>query len=247
VDDYLSEKEQWEWVKTQVRENAPAVLLAIVLAVAAVFGWRWWQGHQDARDLEAGGRYMQMIQSLERGDSTQTLVLLGELERDYPGSPYTDQARLLAARMYVDEAQLDHAATALAAVAGHSKDRELAQVAQLRLARVQIAQGKPDSALATLGTSTGAGAFAARYHEVRGDAYYAKGDKAAALAEYRSAQTAGAEGTDTTLLQLKIADLDNGTPPSAAAAAGSAGAANGTAATAANAATAAGSTPAAGK
>lgn len=246
MDDYLSEKEQWEWVKTQVRENAPAVLLAIVLAVGAVFGWRWWQGHQDARDLEAGGRYMHMVQSLERGDSTQTLLLLGELERDYPGSPYTDQARLLAARMYVDEAQLDHAAAALAAVAEHSKDRELAQVARLRLARVQIAQGKPDSALATLGTSADAGAFAARYHEVRGDAYYAKGDKAAALTEYRSAQTAGAEGTDTTLLQLKIADLDNGTPPTAAIAASSATTARGTAATA-KAPTAAGTAPAAGK
>jgi predicted negative regulator of RcsB-dependent stress response len=245
VDDYLSEKEQWEWVKTQVRENAPAVLLAIVLAVAAVFGWRWWQGHQDARDLEAGSRYMQMIQSLERGDSTQTLVLLGELERDYAGSPYTDQARLLAARMYIDQAQLDHAAAALATVAEHSKDRELAQVARLRLARVQIAQGKPDSALATLGTATDAGAFAARYHEVRGDAYYAKGDKARALTEYRSAQTAGAEGTDTTLLGLKIADLDNGTPPTAAIAASSATAAHGAAATA-NAA-AGGTAPAAGK
>jgi hypothetical protein len=93
---------------------------------------------------------------------------------------------------------------------------------------------------------TDAGAFAARYHEVRGDAYYAKGDKAASLTEYRSAQTAGAEGTDTTLLQLKIADLDNGTPPTAAIAASSATAAHGTAATA-NAATAAGTAPAAGK
>ena len=243
MDDYLSEKEQWEWVKTQLRENGPAMVLAVALAVAAVFGWRWWQGRQDARDLDSGGRYMRMVQSLEHGDSTQTLVLLGELERDYAGSPYTDQARLLAARMYVDEAQLDHAAAVLAAVAEHSKDRELAQVARLRLARVQIAQGKPDSALATLGAEAAAGAFAARYHEVRGDAYYAKGDKAAALTEYRSAQTGGAEGTDTALLQLKIADLDNGTPPSAAAGASSAPAAR----AAANTAATAGAAPAAGK
>jgi len=219
VDDYLSEKEQWEWLKAQVRENAPAAVVAILVVAAAVFGWRWWQSHQDTRQLEAGAKYMQMVQSLERGDRTQSLVLLGELERDYSRSPYADQARLLAARMYVDEAQLDHAASELATVAEHSKDQELARIARLRLARVQIAQGKPDTALATLGDSV-PGAFAARYHEVRGDAYYAKGDKAAALTEYRSAQSAGAEGTDSALLQLKIADLGNGAAtaaPSAAA------------------------------
>ena len=32
-------------------------------------------------------RYMQMVQALEHGDRTQALVLLGELERDDPGSP----------------------------------------------------------------------------------------------------------------------------------------------------------------
>ena len=95
MDDYLSEKEQWEWLKEKVRENAPAVLLAIVLGAGAVFGWRWWQSHRDARQLEAGARYMQMVQSLERGDRTQVLVQLGELERDHAGSPYSDQARLL--------------------------------------------------------------------------------------------------------------------------------------------------------
>jgi len=78
VDDYLSEKEQWEWLKAQVRENAPAALLAIVLVAAAVFGWRWWQGHQDTRHLQAGGKYMQMVQALEHDDRTQALVLLGE-------------------------------------------------------------------------------------------------------------------------------------------------------------------------
>jgi predicted negative regulator of RcsB-dependent stress response len=215
VEDYLSEKEQWEWVKAQVRENGPAVILAVVLVVGGLAGWRWWQQHQDAARLEAGSRYTQMVQALEKGDRTQALVLLGQLERESPTSPYTDQARLLVARAYVDEGDLDKAARELAAVADHSKDRELAVVARLRLARVQVAQGHADAALETL-KGTDAGAFAARYHEVRGDAYFAKGDKVAALNEYRSAQGSSPSGS-TPLLDLKIADLAAAAPASATA------------------------------
>ena len=213
MDEYLSETERWEWVKEQVRANGPAVILAVGVALAGFAGWRWWQSHLDSSRLEAGSAYIQMAQALERGDRTQALVLLGQLERDHAGSPYTDQGKLLAARVYVDGGELDKAAAELAAVAEHSKDRELALVAQQRLARVQIAQGKPDVALETLKT-TDVGAFATRYHEVRGDAYFAKGDKAAALSEYRSAQGSAAPGS-APLLDLKIADLAAAAAPSA--------------------------------
>jgi predicted negative regulator of RcsB-dependent stress response len=140
-------------------------------------------------------------------------VLFGELERGYAASPYTDQARLLAARLYVLGGELDRAAAELGAVVDRSKDRDLALVARLRLARVQIAQGKADGALATL-NAVQPGAFGAHYHEVRGDAYYAKGDRAAALKEYRSAQAAASDS----LLGLKIADLATDAPAAAPAA-----------------------------
>jgi predicted negative regulator of RcsB-dependent stress response len=213
VEEYLSEKEQWEWIKAQVRENGPAVILAVAAVGAGVSGWRWWQGHLDAGRLEAGAKYTQMVQALDGGDRSRALVLFGELERGYAASPYTDQARLLAARLYVLGGELDRAAAELGAVVEGSKDRNLALVARLRLARVQIAQGKADAALATL-NAVDAGAFAAHYHEVRGDVYYAKGDKAAALKEYRSAQAAGSDP----LLGLKIADLAADAPAAAPAA-----------------------------
>jgi predicted negative regulator of RcsB-dependent stress response len=218
VEDYLSEKEQWEWLKAQVRENGVAVLGAIVIAIGAVFGWRWWQAHLDTARLAANSKYMSMVQALERDDRSQALVDLGELEREYPNSAYTDQARLLAGRVYVDTNELDKAAAELAQVSEHAKDRDLASIARLRLARVQISQGKSDAALATLGDAAGAGAFAARYHEVRGDALYAKGDKSGALNEYRSAQAAD-PGTDAQLLGLKVADLASAAPPAVPAAA----------------------------
>ena len=72
----------------------------------------------------------------------------------------------------------------------------------------------PDAALATLNAAE-PGAFAARYREVRGDAYYAKGDKAAALTEYRAAAAGSTarEAEADSLLDLKIADLAASVPP----------------------------------
>jgi predicted negative regulator of RcsB-dependent stress response len=207
VEDYLSEKEQWEWVREQVKENAPTVIAAIALTAAALYGWRWWQAHQDAERVAASSKYSQVILALDHGDRTQAFSLIGELERDHAASAYADQARLLASRLYVESSQLDKAKAELTAVTEHSADHDLALVARLRLARVEIAQGKPADALATLNGAT-PGAFAGRYNEVRGDAYLARGDKSAALSEYRNARTATASaGGDAALLDLKIADL----------------------------------------
>ncbi len=98
-----------------------------------------------------------------------------------------------------------------------TKDDQLALVARLRLARVQLAQNKPDDALTTLNAKP-AGAFGARFHEARGDILFAKGDKAGALKEYELAQT-GTESrsVDAESLTLKINDLKTDAPAPATA------------------------------
>jgi predicted negative regulator of RcsB-dependent stress response len=99
-----------------------------------------------------------------------------------------------------------------------TKDDELALVARMRLARVQLAQNKPDDALATLSAKP-AGAFEARFHEVRGDIYFAKGNKPEALKEYLAALAGSdARSVDTQSLQLKINDLKAEAPAAAATA-----------------------------
>jgi predicted negative regulator of RcsB-dependent stress response len=220
VEDYLSEKEKWEWLRAQIRDNAPTVLAAVALTAAAIFGWKWWQARQDTERMAASAMYSQIIQALDRNDRTQAYSLMGQLERDHASSPYADQTRLLAARLDVEANQLDKAAAELTAVMQGSKDRDLSLVARERLARVQIAQHKTAEALATL-DGADPGAFAARFHETRGDAYYAGGDRAAALTEYHAAQKANA-GAEAALLDLKVADLAANAPPAVAAGAAAA-------------------------
>jgi predicted negative regulator of RcsB-dependent stress response len=219
VEDYLSEREQWDQIKAWLRDNGLWIIAGIVVGALALSGWRWYQDHVDAVGAQAGSKYTQVVEAFGRGDRTRAFVLLGELERDYSSSPYVDQGKLMAARVYVDSGDLDKAASELQAVAEHSKDSQLALLARLRLARVQIAQKKPDAALATLNAMK-AGAFASRYYEILGDAYYAKGDKATALKEYLSAKVGDFGGSpDSQALDLKISDLSAENPPSVAQAA----------------------------
>jgi predicted negative regulator of RcsB-dependent stress response len=213
VEEYLSEKEQWEQIKAWLRDNGLWIIAGIAVGAAALGGWRWYQDHVDSVGAQAGAKYTQVVDAFGRGDRTQGFVLLGELERDYASSPYVDQGKLMAARIYVDTGDLDKAAAELQAVSEHTKDSELALLARLRLARVQIAQKKVDAALATM-NAVKPGAFETRYHEILGDAYYAKGDKATALKEYLKAKVGDLAGSpDSQQLDLKISDLSADNPP----------------------------------
>ena len=228
MEEYLSEREQWDQIKAWLRDNGLWIIAGVVVGALGLGGWHWYQDHVDSIGAEASAKYTQVVDAFGKGDRTQAFVLLGELERDYSSSPYVDQAKLMAARVYVDGGDLDKAAAELQAITDHSKDTDLALISRLRLARVQIAQKKPDAALATL-NGVKPGAFEPRYHEVMGDAYYAKGDKAAALKEYLSAKVGDfGSSPDSQGLDLKISDLSaesphavaqTATPPAASAAA----------------------------
>ncbi|HEV7137144.1 MAG TPA: tetratricopeptide repeat protein [Steroidobacteraceae bacterium] len=225
MDDLLSEREQWEALKRWVRENGPAVVAGVALAAIGFGGFRWWQAHGNNVDLAAGTMYVQMENALAHGDRTQAFILLGDLERQYAASPYADQARLASAKAFAEDAELSRAAGELQEVMQHSSDPVLRLIARQRLARVQIAQHQSSQALATL-NGADPGAMAPLYEVARGDAYYAMGDKSAALAQYRLARASDAGGqTDTGLLDLKISDLaaDVATPSAHGAAPAPAG------------------------
>ena len=214
MEDYLSEREQWDMVKAWLRANGGWILAGIGLAAAGVWGWRYWQERQETESVEASAKYESILTAFDSGDRTRALTLIGEMGREHPDSPYHDQAQLAEARIYVQNGQLDKAAENLQSVLTRTRDEQLALAARLRLARVQLAQNKPDDALSTLNAAKDAGAFAARYQEARGDIQLAKGDKAAALKEYRAARDTAARGTvDEELLDLKINQLSDGAKP----------------------------------
>jgi predicted negative regulator of RcsB-dependent stress response len=211
VSDY-SESEQWERAKAWLKENGLWIITGCAIGLGGLYGWRWYEARQITQAQTASARYEEMIEAFSRNDRPRAMTIVEELNRDYDWTPYASLSTLIAARVHVEQNELDKAAAGLKSVMEGAKDKELRMVARVRLARVQIAQSKFDDALATLNVPE-AGEFSTRLADVRGDVLLAKGDRAGALREYLAARTGDNKGrVDTELLDLKIRDL-GGTPP----------------------------------
>ena len=207
AEDLLTDDEQWEAIKLFIRENALWLLAGVALAFAIVYGMRFYQGHRATQEMNAAAQFDLMTAAIDANDRVAARRTAASILQTYPLSPYADQAELMLARLSVDEGQDVNAITELTHVMNDSNDTHLRHIARLRLARVLIDQGKPDDAISTL-SGVAPGRFEARYHEVRGDALYAKKDVSGALREYQAALAGGdAQSADTAMLELKIADL----------------------------------------
>ena len=207
AEDYLTDDEQLEEVKRYVREYAPVLIIGALLGAGGLFGWRYYQGYQNERGLKAGAEFSQLSTALQAEQDVKARQIATDLIKDYPSSPYADQAKLALARIEVEESHLANAVAPLTEVMNGSKDSELRQIARLRLARVLIDLGKPDDAIKLLSEAT-PGSFAGRYHEVHADALYAKKDVPGAIAEYKAAlQAADAGGVDAAMVEMKLADM----------------------------------------
>jgi len=218
AEDYLTDDEQLEHVKRVVAENWVWVAGGVVLGAALIFGYRYYDSYRNGRALRAAAQFEELTSALARDDQGRVRQVADGLMKEYPTSPYSDQAQLVLARLSVDSGKPDDAIAPLTQVETHSKDAELRHIARLRLARVLTALGRPDDAIKTLAEDTW-GAFASQAHEVRGDAFYAKHDIQGAVKEYQAALGAGDAGSvDSSLLQLKIADLSAPSPAAPATA-----------------------------
>lgn len=202
ADDYLSDREQEEALRLWWRENWPWIIGGIVLGLALLGGWRYWQTHRAERAEQAGALYREFQNAGDDAEKAESA--LDRLISEYGSSPYTVQARLLDAKAHVDAGRYDEAAAQLRAVVEGTDDEELAQIARLRLARVLIQQEQYDEAVGLLDPEA-AGAFTAQVREIRGDAMFEKGDRDAARAEYAAALAANADAqVDRSMLEMKL-------------------------------------------
>jgi predicted negative regulator of RcsB-dependent stress response len=188
----LSDLEREQQLRTFWRDNWLTIVGGVAIGLGAIAGWRYWQARSTRQGEQDEAAYTAVLEALGANKREDAVTRASSLRKEHPSSPYADQADLALARAALERGELDEAAKRLRTVIDGSRDAELRQIARTRLARVLIQQSKSDEAIALLDPAIG-GAFAAQFHDIRGDALTAKGDGAAARREYEAALAADPE------------------------------------------------------
>ncbi len=213
MEGYTTEGEQLQAIKHWWEQNARWIIGSLVIAALVVGGWRLWGYWQNERASEAAGLYAAVVQAESRGNNLEVVAAAAaKLMRAYPDTVYGALGGLALAKSQFLQQHLSDAESSLRAVIAHSPDQGLAQIARVRLVRVQLQRGNAKRALATL-KGYERGSFAATMQSLRGDALLQLGDTQAARAAYSKglAESSAQSGLHQ-LLALRLASLPAARP-----------------------------------
>jgi predicted negative regulator of RcsB-dependent stress response len=234
VDSYRTEEDQIRAIKQWWERNGSSTLIGVGLAMAIVFGTQWTQQQGEQGAEQAAVIYQQLLQAAEgsMGDPVKQATaehLATQLKELRAGKRHGDYASMMLARLKADKGEFAAAETELRALLerqpdvepgvmrawikdliGQPLDPRIGALARVRLARVLVAMGRSDDALALL-DAAGNGDFAVERLELRGDILRVRGDRDGALGSYEEALKLAAEGGSTgtlRILELKAEEIE---------------------------------------
>ncbi len=199
-----TEEEQLERLKEWWSKNGKFVIAGLVVGLASVVGMRLWTETRNSEAEAASQQYEQLLGLVGQGNFGQAEQIAGTLLTEYSSTPYASLAKLMLAKIKLEQGDRVAAATFLRQVMDNSGQDEIREIARLRLARVLLADGKADAALSVI-EGAELPAIQADAEIIKGDIYLAQGKRAEARAAYERAMVLGAE--NRRLLQMKLDDL----------------------------------------
>lgn len=208
---YNSEQDQVEAIKAWWDKNGKLVIVAIIVLLVSVFGWRSWQDRQLQIAEDASLAYYQMMETAAFDDG-RAIEIGRHIVGEFSSTVYASMASMALARLAVQQGDLDSAEAHLRTVTQQRRIPELQIVASLRLAQVLFAQGRADEALTQL--QGNGGTLQAAFDELRGDILRAQGQHEQARDAYRKAIAGfGAQPERLALVEMKQNDLAESDKP----------------------------------
>ena len=200
---YTTEEEQIQAIKKWWHENGTAVFIGVIIGIGSLLGWHAWQRYQITQAERSSRLYTQLIADLPNASKTDIDVHVEQLQTGYARTPYAVLASLAGAKAAVERDDIAKAKQHLQWAVEQGKQTEVVHIAELRLARIYIAEQDWDAANALLDAEF-PDAYRASVAELQGDILFAQQQFDKAREAYTRAQDAESSTADQQILQTKL-------------------------------------------
>ena len=200
----IEEEQEINQLKDWWKENGKTIIVAFILGVGGMFGWRYWQAHQAEKIAQASAQYDALIYSAQQDEQAKK-ANIEQFVQDNSKTAYAVFALLDEAKKATEKQDFAAAEANLNQALTQSQDEVLTSIVALRLSAVQFQLGQLDNALTTLNQVKGE-SFNARKAILTGDIQIAKGDKVAAKNSFEQAQQSGTQ-LEQQMAKMKLNNL----------------------------------------
>ena len=208
MDEFLSEKEQIQYIREWWQENRSYILTALIIVIGGVTGNNAWKSSVIEKQLSASSLYESLAVEISENNLEAGEMISDQISEDYSDTVYYEKAKLAMAYFYMSQSRDEDAANSLRSILSKSSDSELSLIAEMRLAKIMLYQKKYQEVIDMLKGNIGH-AFETKYSELLGDAYFGLEEFDKAEFAYMAAlkNTNQAQIVDASLIQMKINDL----------------------------------------
>lgn len=200
----IEEEQEINQLKDWWKENGKTIIVAFILGVGGMFGWRYWQAHQAEQIAQASAQYDALIYSAQQDEQAKK-ANIEQFVQANSKTAYAVFALLDEAKKATEKQDFTAAEVNLNQALTQSQDEVLISIVALRLSAVQFQLGQLDNALTTLHQVKGE-SFNARKAILTGDIQVAKGDKVAAKKSFEQAQQSGSQ-LEQQMAKMKLNNL----------------------------------------
>ena len=202
---YDTEEEQVEALKRWWKENSTSTIVGLVMGIVIILGWNYWQDHKKTQSAQASATYDQLLKALD-GDKKESVEKLAErMQEQFKGTEYAGFSGLFEAKLKAQQGDFNAAKQILKTIAAEP-DKQLSNIARIRLVRLMLATGEYEQGLQVVNEvdAKATASYSANYDELVGDLYVALDRLDEARTSYQNALR---NGQPSPLLQFKIDDL----------------------------------------
>ncbi len=181
------------------------LLTVVLLTFAGWNGWNYWQQRQAT---QAAVLYDTFEKAVRGKDDKLMSRALSDLQSQFPRTTATQQAALLAARVYTDKGELGEAEKSFVWLIDQSANDGYVALARLRMSAIDLERKNPAKAQTWLAGQKAPAGFEALYDDRLGDISMLQDKKEEAKTHFLSAWKAMEETNEyRRLIEIKLAAL----------------------------------------